>query len=869
MRFETTARRLLAMLLCVILAAGCGGMTAWAEEASAEPAETQEITEPAEPEAAGPETVTDEVPGEQPTEEPAVEAADEALSEDDAPAAEIISDEPEEAAKEPPVEAQQAPVPLSGASEILAERVPGSEIGVGDSIVIVCDAQGSAVSLYASNTKLAEAEVTVQATASRTVLTGISAEAAVFEVLDAGDGLVYLRCDKGYLTTPEDGNALYYAEEPETCSSWQFQEDVFLYNPNAAYNGNHNQYLEFYNSYTVYGKRADKDQSPFTLSFYRIGNSDPAEELPEDTYYYLPVFETSDTHGYLANTSGDRPLYMLSFISDKVRDIRGYGDGSRRDLALLLDGGDIYQGNTMSNLMSGSSLSSAYQLMEYDAVTIGNHEFDWGIENTVDADGTMMDYTLDGQTGVNSVPVVCANLYLNGEKISFAEDYIILDKTAVDKDGHELPVRIAVIGFAGDYGSDIMYARFTGAGYSIEMDFDGINATAAALEAEGLCDATILLVHHEAAEIAPQLGEDTAIDLVLGGHTHQNACGVTDWGLPYIQPACYGAAYSYCELAFEPGDGAPVFQSVTKAKTVVTNGDTSRLTNTAANADDLDPAVTALTDTVLDALSDILGEEIGYITVDARRYEYLPGSGERATTCGNWVASIIARIAGADAAFVNNGGLRTDVLLNGDTGTRTVTLSDVYTMFPFDNRIYCYELTWEELLTALQYSLTDTGRTLLSQIVGVDCYYTDDETVQAIVTADGQAVYADGTWAEGWKDKTLRVAISEFIATTNRVSEGGMENPFCAWNDTERLIASDAVDNEGAYAVLSAEAAANEGHLFIDMTAHYVDGRYVPETPIPDDANVADAAKYLADGRPGDAADLLRKAVGLASDPQE
>ena len=54
------------------------------------------------------------------------------------------------------------------------------------------------------------------------------------------------------------------------------------------------------------------------------------------------------------------------------------------DRAVLLDGGDIFQGNTLSNLLDGRPLAEAYQLMGYDAVTIGNHEFDWQIENTVE-----------------------------------------------------------------------------------------------------------------------------------------------------------------------------------------------------------------------------------------------------------------------------------------------------------------------------------------------------------------------------------------------------------------------------------------------------------------------------------------------------
>ena len=251
----------------------------------------------------------------------------------------------------------------------------------------------------------------------------------------------------------------------------------------------------------------------------------------DESLYFLPVFYTSDTHGYLADTSGDDILYLLAYISDKVRDVRGHGADARKDRAVLLDGGDIYQGNTMSNLLQGQPLSAAYQIMGYDAVTIGNHEFDWGIENTVDSDGTMMDSHLEGHSAVNEIPVIISNLYHSGVPVSFADDYVILEKTAADKNGNEIPVRIGVIGFADDYSSSCMYSRFTGEDYSINPDPEIADNLAARLEGNGLCDATILLTHQEAGQAAGGLGENSVIDLVLGGHTHQIVNGTTDRGL--------------------------------------------------------------------------------------------------------------------------------------------------------------------------------------------------------------------------------------------------------------------------------------------------------------------------------------------------
>ena len=45
---------------------------------------------------------------------------------------------------------------------------------------------------------------------------------------------------------------------------------------------------------------------------------------------------------------------------------------------LLLDGGDLYQGTPFSNLTGGAVIRAAFDRMKYDAVALGNHDFDWG-----------------------------------------------------------------------------------------------------------------------------------------------------------------------------------------------------------------------------------------------------------------------------------------------------------------------------------------------------------------------------------------------------------------------------------------------------------------------------------------------------------
>ena len=90
----------------------------------------------------------------------------------------------------------------------------------------------------------------------------------------------------------------------------------------------------------------------------------------------IRVFETSDIHGYLLDTTGgeeDKFQYRLAYIAQVVNEARA--DGQYDDV-LLVDGGDIYQGMPVSNMSMGAAMIAALDAMDYDAVALGNHEFD-------------------------------------------------------------------------------------------------------------------------------------------------------------------------------------------------------------------------------------------------------------------------------------------------------------------------------------------------------------------------------------------------------------------------------------------------------------------------------------------------------------
>lgn len=551
-----------------------------------------------------------------------------------------------------------------------------------------------------------------------------------------------------------------------------------------------------------------------------LSGCEKAKETPSG-YFYLPVIETTDIHGHIIERENGVVHYRMAYIADKVRDVRGRGESYHKDRLLLLDGGDIYQGASISNLLDGQPVTAAMDLMEYDAVALGNHEFDWGIEHTVDADATMPDYLWGGGRQVNEVPVVCANLYQDGSRAAFTKDYVIVEKTAVNPQGQSVRVRIGIIGFAEDYAGSIMTAAFTGRGFSIREDYAIADDLAKELEASGQCDATLLLVHGAADRSAERLSRDSAIDLVLGGHSHETLSGWSGAGTPFIQSGRYCEHYSSADFKFsvDPKTGKPSLVGVISPLNFTVLAALDQHVSEGQNAEDLDEDVLALSDEAIAACDRQGGEVIGYISFGATTY-YIQGSGERATPMSNWMCDILRRIGDADVSFVNGGGVRTSFPLN-DQPRRDITVADIYEMFPFNNATYVYEISYAELLRLFTYSLTNGGRSLFTFMSGIDCSYHDYSVVS--LRKDGTVIYQDGRWTGDWATRTLRLSVSEYLATTSRVDNyTGMENPLLQWNGTSRLLSNDLVDNENAVRVLREEAAASGGRLYIDASPHYI-----------------------------------------------
>ena len=167
---------------------------------------------------------------------------------------------------------------------------------------------------------------------------------------------------------------------------------------------------------------------------------------------------------------------------------------------LLFDCGDISQGTPYYNLYQGEVEIKSMNLMKYDAMTIGNHEFDFGLDNMA------------------NFPIVCSNYDFEGTVLEgLVKPYIVLKRNGV---------KIGVFALCPQLEGLVQQSKCEGIVYHKPAAV--ANRMVMILREQEKCDVVICLSH---LGIVPNPGVDDVydnatvpqthgIDLVLGGHTH-------------------------------------------------------------------------------------------------------------------------------------------------------------------------------------------------------------------------------------------------------------------------------------------------------------------------------------------------------------
>ncbi len=219
----------------------------------------------------------------------------------------------------------------------------------------------------------------------------------------------------------------------------------------------------------------------------------------------LTILHTNDTHSRL------EPFPMDGGRNQGLGGIAGRAELISRirreeEQVLLLDAGDIFQGTPYFNLYKGEPEIKAMAAMNYDACTIGNHDFDAGMENLA----TQL-------TRHANFPMLVANYDFTGTPME--------NKTQPYKVFKKGKLKIGVFGVSIEGRGLIPDSLFGATKYSDPVQ--KANETAAVLKRNEGCDMIICLSHlgnqyKESNKVSDEVlaKESENIDLVIGGHTH-------------------------------------------------------------------------------------------------------------------------------------------------------------------------------------------------------------------------------------------------------------------------------------------------------------------------------------------------------------
>lgn len=221
------------------------------------------------------------------------------------------------------------------------------------------------------------------------------------------------------------------------------------------------------------------------------------------TVKQLVVLHTNDTHSCVMPLNPNLADTAMADRGGYLRRVSMINEERKTDPDLLLfDSGDFSQGSPYYSLFKGDVEVGLMNEMKYDAATIGNHEFDFGIDNMVCI------------FKMAKFPIVCANYDFTGTPLAgIVKPYTILYRKGV---------KIGVFGLCPELKGLVSTANYGCIKY--EDPIAKGKEMAEFLKKKEKCDVVICLSHLgwnidgiDDTELVPGT---RYIDLVLGGHSH-------------------------------------------------------------------------------------------------------------------------------------------------------------------------------------------------------------------------------------------------------------------------------------------------------------------------------------------------------------
>lgn len=392
--------------------------------------------------------------------------------------------------------------------------------------------------------------------------------------------------------------------------------------------------------------------------------------------YRMEVTKTDEDFGLDPALEPFGGIARMGYIINRER--------ARGERVLYFDSGDVFQGAPIFNAFGGEAEFRAMGYLNPDAMVIGNHEFDTGLQNLIDKLKLWLGF-----------PMLGANYYFypDNELGQIVQPYILLNSGGL---------KIAVIGI-GDFSS---LSALTDIGNSLKMmplDVpETIQYYVGMLRPQ--VDLVVLLSHAGLSHDQEMIARTEGVDIVFGGHLH----------IVLSPPAVLKNRKGEDVLLVHSG----AFAKYVGRLDVVLRQDEFGRFRVATHDYQLfpvdstvkeDPKLVQLMEDYRLQLNQMidLTSTYGYSPKLLTKYGYEGGD----SALGNMVSEAIRRFARVDMGFTNTLGIRSNMYPG------PITSDDMYNIFPFENTITLMYISGVDLRTLFDFTAQrSSGRGCVSQL---------------------------------------------------------------------------------------------------------------------------------------------------------
>ncbi|MBR4573587.1 MAG: bifunctional metallophosphatase/5'-nucleotidase [Lachnospiraceae bacterium] len=401
------------------------------------------------------------------------------------------------------------------------------------------------------------------------------------------------------------------------------------------------------------------------------------EALPKKPDRDIYIIYTSDVHCGVDKGFGYEGVYAIR----KTLEEQGYA-------TLLVDDGDFVQGEAIGTISKGEDIIPIMNAMKYDAVTIGNHEFDFGLD----------EFFL--YTKMADFPIICCNFTEDGKRVF--DPYIIKDTAGL---------KIAFVGISTvealasskgfiEYHGDHKYGFMEGDGTKL---YAAVQDAVDSAREEG-ADYVYAMAHlGNEPEKKPftymdVIANTSGIDVFFDGHSHdtdqvmvKNKDGIE---IPRSAAGTKLNCVGYSHIKAEDGSIDTGIWTWENDKSI-------------PELLGMHNEISDLIDQELAEVETGLEKVVAKTSVDLTIYdptavdpnnEPIRIVRSRETNLGDLCADSVRVMTGSDIGIVNAGGVR-DSIKKGD-----ITYNDILRVHPFNNPVTIIEVTGQQMLDALEWS---------------------------------------------------------------------------------------------------------------------------------------------------------------------